>query len=62
MDVRHDRGHRIEDRLVPGRALEEIIDREMDQLTERALATFGAADRAEVIRALQDIRRNLAGS
>ena len=42
-----------------GRALEEVIEREMDQLTARALASFGTADRAVVIRALRDIRRNL---
>jgi DNA-binding MarR family transcriptional regulator len=42
-----------------GHALQEVIDREMDQLTERALATFGAADRSSVIRALRDIQRNL---
>jgi len=29
------------------------------QLTERALATFGPAERVAVIRALQDIKRNL---
>jgi DNA-binding MarR family transcriptional regulator len=42
-----------------GRALEVVIGREMDQLTERALATFGPAERVAVIRALQDIKRNL---
>ena len=42
-----------------GRAIEEVIEREMDQLTARALASFGTADRAVVIRALRDIRRNL---
>lgn len=44
-----------------GRALEAAIDREMDQLTERALASFGPAERTAVVRALQDIQRNLAG-
>jgi MarR family transcriptional regulator, organic hydroperoxide resistance regulator len=43
-----------------GRALHEVIDREMDQLTERALAGFGPADRGQVIRALREIQRNLA--
>ena len=42
-----------------GRVLEEIIDREMDQLTARALGSFTAADRTVIIRALRDIRRNL---
>jgi MarR family transcriptional regulator, organic hydroperoxide resistance regulator len=44
-----------------GRELEEVIDREMDQLTERALVSFGPAERAVVVRALQDIKRNLEG-
>jgi MarR family transcriptional regulator, organic hydroperoxide resistance regulator len=42
-----------------GRALEKDIDREMDQLTERALASFGPAERTAVVSALQDIKRNL---
>ncbi len=42
-----------------GRALEEVIDRELDQLTARALSSFGTADRTMIIRALRDIRRNL---
>ena len=42
-----------------GRALEEVIDAEMNQLTDRALATFTPAERESVIRALRDIRRNL---
>jgi DNA-binding MarR family transcriptional regulator len=42
-----------------GRALQEVIDREMDQLTERALVSFDPAGRASVVRALQDIKRNL---
>jgi DNA-binding MarR family transcriptional regulator len=42
-----------------GRALEEVIGQEMDQLTERALATFGPAEREAVIRVLSDIQRNL---
>jgi MarR family transcriptional regulator, organic hydroperoxide resistance regulator len=44
-----------------GRALEAAIDQEMDQLTERALASFGPAERVTVVRALQDIKRNLEG-
>jgi MarR family transcriptional regulator, organic hydroperoxide resistance regulator len=42
-----------------GRALEEVIDAEMDQLTDRALATFTSAEREALVRALHDIRRNL---
>jgi hypothetical protein len=32
----------------------------MDKVTEQALATFGPAEREALIRALVDIRRNLA--
>jgi DNA-binding MarR family transcriptional regulator len=45
-----------------GHGLQEVIDQEMDGLTERALSTFGTADRAGVIRALRDIQRNLSAS
>ena len=34
----------------------------LDGLTERALSTFGPADRADVIRALREIQRNLSAS
>jgi MarR family transcriptional regulator, organic hydroperoxide resistance regulator len=44
-----------------GRSLEQVIATETDQLTERALATFGPAERAALLQALNDIRRNLAG-
>jgi DNA-binding MarR family transcriptional regulator len=43
-----------------GRSLEKVIAAETDLLTERALATFDAAERTAIIRALRDIRRNLA--
>jgi DNA-binding MarR family transcriptional regulator len=42
-----------------GRSLEDVIGAETDKLTERALATFGPAERAALIRALTAIRRNL---
>ena len=42
-----------------GRALEDVIGAETDKLTERALASFGPADRQRVVRALRTIRRNL---
>src|SRR5580692_3841015 len=42
-----------------GRSLEGVIAAETDKLTERALATFGPAEREAVIRALAAIRRNL---
>jgi DNA-binding MarR family transcriptional regulator len=42
-----------------GRALEDVIGTETDRLTERALASFGPADRQRVVRALRTIRRNL---
>src|SRR6478609_4411595 len=35
-----------------GRSLEDVIAAETDKLTERALATFGPAEREAVIRAL----------
>jgi DNA-binding MarR family transcriptional regulator len=42
-----------------GRSLEGVIAAETDKLTERALATFGPAERETLIRALVAIRRNL---
>ena len=45
-----------------GRSLEDVIAAETDKLTERALATFGPAERESVIRALAAIRRNLSGA
>jgi DNA-binding MarR family transcriptional regulator len=42
-----------------GRSLEDVIGTETDKLTERALATFGPAEREALIRALTAIRRNL---
>jgi DNA-binding MarR family transcriptional regulator len=45
-----------------GQSLEKVIAEETDMLTERALATFGPADREAIIRALQTIRQNLTGS
>jgi len=44
-----------------GRSLEDVIAAETDKLTERALATFGPAEREAVISALAAIRRNLTG-
>jgi DNA-binding MarR family transcriptional regulator len=44
-----------------GRSLEDVIAAETDKLTERALATFGPAEREAVIGALAAIRRNLTG-
>jgi DNA-binding MarR family transcriptional regulator len=43
-----------------GRSLEDVIGSETDKLTERALATFGPAERDALIRALTAIRHNLA--
>jgi MarR family transcriptional regulator, organic hydroperoxide resistance regulator len=42
-----------------GRDLEKVIDEEISQLTERALATLSTAEREGLIRTLQQIRRNL---
>ena len=44
-----------------GHALEKDIDAEMDQLTERALGSFGPDERAAVVVALEKIRANLEG-
>jgi len=44
-----------------GRALEKDIHAEMDQLTERALGSFGPDERAAVVAALEKIRSNLGG-
>jgi MarR family transcriptional regulator, organic hydroperoxide resistance regulator len=43
-----------------GRELEVVIGREMDQLTERALASFSATERAAVVTSLRKIQRNLS--
>jgi hypothetical protein len=43
-----------------GRGLEQVIDDEMRQLTERALATLSTAEREALIGTLQQIRRNLS--
>ena len=43
-----------------GRELEKVIDEQTNQLTERALATLGAAERESLVRALHEIRRNLS--
>ena len=43
-----------------GRALERLLDEEMRALTERALATFSQQERAQFIRFLDQLRRNLA--
>jgi MarR family transcriptional regulator, organic hydroperoxide resistance regulator len=61
------RAHERDGRLVRlvlterGRALEAVIDREMRQLDERALASLGGGERAELVRLLQTIRDNLGG-
>jgi MarR family transcriptional regulator, organic hydroperoxide resistance regulator len=43
-----------------GRELEQIIGPEMYKLTERTLAGFSEAERAELIRALRRMARNLS--
>ncbi len=43
-----------------GRELEKVIDEQAHRLTEQALATLGADERAALVRALGQIRRNLA--
>jgi MarR family transcriptional regulator, organic hydroperoxide resistance regulator len=44
------------------RELEKVIDAEMHQLTERALAGLGAAEREDLVRALSRMYRNLSDS
>jgi MarR family transcriptional regulator, organic hydroperoxide resistance regulator len=42
-----------------GKALEEVIDEETSQLTERALGSFTKAERSTLVGFLDQIRRNL---
>lgn len=42
-----------------GRSLREAIDREMDDLTDRALATLDPSERAAFVRYLTEMQRNL---
>jgi DNA-binding MarR family transcriptional regulator len=42
-----------------GRALEKVIDAEMSQLTDRALASLTKPERDALISALEVVRRNL---
>jgi DNA-binding MarR family transcriptional regulator len=43
-----------------GRALEQTIGREIDKLSERALASLDQSERAALVRALDSIRRDLS--
>jgi MarR family transcriptional regulator, organic hydroperoxide resistance regulator len=45
-----------------GRELEKDIEEQTAQVTERALATLGAGERAALVRALRQIRRNLTAA
>ena len=60
------RPHPTDGRLVQlcltdeGRALKAAIDEESRRLTERALETLDAGERAQVIRFLNEIRRNIS--
>jgi MarR family transcriptional regulator, organic hydroperoxide resistance regulator len=42
-----------------GRGLEEVIRREMNQLSERALASLDQSERAALVRSLNNVRHNL---
>jgi len=44
-----------------GRELEQVIGPEMRVLTEQTLAGFSAAERAELLRGLRRMARNLSG-
>src|SRR5437667_3147755 len=41
-----------------GRALESVIEREMDQLSERALAALDPSERAALVHSLNSVRRS----
>jgi MarR family transcriptional regulator, organic hydroperoxide resistance regulator len=43
-----------------GRTLEKVIGQEIDELSERALATLDTAERAALVRYLDTIQRNLS--
>jgi MarR family transcriptional regulator, organic hydroperoxide resistance regulator len=43
-----------------GQALREVVDEEMRGLTDRALATLAPPERAQLVRYLNEIRRNVA--
>jgi DNA-binding MarR family transcriptional regulator len=43
-----------------GQALREAVDEEMRRLTERALVTLAPEERAQLVRYLTEIRRNVA--
>jgi DNA-binding MarR family transcriptional regulator len=45
-----------------GRALEGAIGKEMDELSERALASLDPAERQALVRALSSVHRNLVGA
>ena len=59
---RHDRDRRLVRLFLTerGQALREVIDRERDELSERALASLDPEERAALIRHLDRVRRNLA--
>lgn len=45
-----------------GRHLQKVIDEEMRRLSERALRTLSPAERAELVRLLDQLHKNLAGA
>jgi DNA-binding MarR family transcriptional regulator len=58
----HDRDRRLVRLFLTerGRALESVIGREMDHLSERALAELDPSDRAALVRSLNSVRRSLS--
>jgi len=58
----HDRDRRLVRLFLTerGRELEDVIGREMEQLSERALASLDSSERAALVRSLNRVRRNLA--
>lgn len=45
-----------------GQALREVLDEEMRALSDRALRSLDAAERARFVRFLNELRKNLTGS
>jgi DNA-binding MarR family transcriptional regulator len=58
----HDRDRRLVRLFLTerGRALESVIGREMDHLSERALAELDPSERAGLVRSLNSVRRSLS--
>lgn len=58
----HDRDRRLVRLFLTerGRELEDVVGREMEQLSKRALASLDSSERAALVRSLNRVRHNLA--